>query len=104
MALKRKLHLTTIYWFFFLCNFISVNISVFLISSFLKRDLTSSLSEGNLWNSCMEREGETERMRGKKKALVKDFLSVLQGDVCVHMHVPAHAHRQAYPDITIKTK
>lgn len=33
---------------FFPCNFISVNISVFLISSLLKRDLTSSLSEGNL--------------------------------------------------------
>lgn len=88
---------------FFLCNFISVNISVFLISSLLKRDLTSSLSEGNLWNSCIERKGETERV-GEKKALVKDFLSVLQGNVCVHMHVPAQAHRQADPDITIKRK
>lgn len=46
-----------------------------------------------------DREGE-----GKKKALVKDFLSVLQGKVCVHMHVAAQAHRQADPDVTIKTK
>lgn len=52
----------------------------------------------------MERKGETERVRGKKKALVKDFLSVLQGKVCVHMHVAAQAHRQADPDVTIKTK
>lgn len=48
--------------------------------------------------------GRDREDEGKEKALVKDFLSVLQGDVCVHMHVPAHAHRQAYPDITSKTK
>lgn len=49
-------------------------------------------------------EGRDREGGGKKKALVKDFLSVLQGNVCVHMHVPAQAHRQADPDVTIKTK
>lgn len=52
----------------------------------------------------MERKGETERVGGKKKALVKDFQSVLQGYVCMRMHVPAQAYRQADPDVTIKTK
>lgn len=50
--------------------------------------------------------GERERERGreKKRASVRDFLSVLQGEMCVHMHAHAHAYRQADPDITIKTK
>lgn len=52
----------------------------------------------------MERKGETERVGGKKKTLVKGFRSVLQGNVCMHMHVPAQAHRQADPDVTIETK
>lgn len=33
----------------------------------------------------MEREGETERV-GEKRASVKDFLSVLQGEMRVHTH------------------
>lgn len=47
--------------------------------------------------------GRDREDEGKEKSF-GERLSVLQGDVCVHMHVPAHAHRQAYPDITIKTK
>lgn len=109
MALKCKLHLTTIYWFFSPCNFISMNISVFLISSLLKRDLTFSLSEGKLWNSCMEREGETERVGEKKNISERLSISTLGGKrvctcLCVHMLVCAHAYRQADPDIAIKTK
>lgn len=50
----------------------------------------------------MERKGETEKVGGE--ALVKDFLSVPQGNVCMHMHMPAQTHRQADPDVTIKTK
>lgn len=51
--------------------------------------------------------GEKGRDReggGQKKALVKGFQSVLQGNVCMLMHVPARAHRQADPDVTFKAK